>query len=32
LVRALEAGDARVEGSTAAVLVFWNSFDLSPPG
>jgi alkyl sulfatase BDS1-like metallo-beta-lactamase superfamily hydrolase len=32
LQQALEAGDARVEGNTAAVLVFWNSFDLSPAG
>jgi hypothetical protein len=32
LQQALEAGDARVEGNTAAVLVFWSSFDLSPAG
>jgi alkyl sulfatase BDS1-like metallo-beta-lactamase superfamily hydrolase len=32
LQQALEAGDARVEGNTAAVLVFWNSFDLAPSG
>ena len=32
LASALEAGAAHIDGNTAAVLVFWNSFDLVQAG
>jgi alkyl sulfatase BDS1-like metallo-beta-lactamase superfamily hydrolase len=32
LAQTLETGAAHIEGNTAAVLVFWNSFDLASAG